>query len=258
MTADGSLFGIDLVTRLDAAVRSVNAQHPDAAFCMVTGDLAHWGEPAAYARICESLDRLSMPWHPLMGNHDDRGAFLAGLPAAKSDAAGYAQFTLDAEAGLFVALDTTEPGTHGGVLDAVRLGWLDARLAEAGRRDVFLFLHHAPMATGLAGLDAIMLGDADALARVLLKHRPPRHIFFGHMHRACHGSWCGIPFSTVKATAHQIHPDFTPGAGLTASSEMPAYAVVLIGADLVVVHDVSYLEEDAAFTYDRDRGKRAS
>ncbi|MDA0998827.1 MAG: metallophosphoesterase, partial [Proteobacteria bacterium] len=214
---------------------------------------AHWGEPEAYGRVRSALDGLVIPWHPLIGNHDNRAAFLAGLPAV-ADRDGYVQFVLDTDAGRFIALDSLVEGSHGGMLDEARLAWLDARLAETADREIFLLLHHAPIISGIAGLDAIRLGDADGLFNVLAKYRLPRHIFFGHMHRSCHGSWRGIPFSTVKATAHQVHPDFGRDAPLTASRELPAYAVVLIGPEQVVVHDVSYLEEDTAFDYDRDNG----
>ena len=68
------LFDLDLHARLAAAVTSINAHHPDAQFCMVTGDLTHWGEPDAYAEFREILDDLPFPWHPLLGNHDVRTA----------------------------------------------------------------------------------------------------------------------------------------------------------------------------------------
>ncbi len=256
MTTSGSLFSLDIDDRLRRAVASINRHHGDAALCMVTGDMTNWGEPGAYTRCREILDGLSMPWHPLMGNHDIRENYMAGFPDALRDRNGFAQYVLETDTEPFIALDTMHEGTHAGYLDAARLDWLDATLAKvAPAGGYFLFMHHAPMVTGLRELDAIRLQNADALEAMFERHAPPRHLFFGHMHRPCHGNWRGMSFSTLKSTCHQVYPDFTGETALTASKELPSYAVVLLGSDSVVVHDISYLEEDLAFSYDRDDGK---
>ena len=46
---------------------------------IVTGDLAHWGEDAAYENLASVLARLNAPTILLMGNHDKRDPF--GRPA---------------------------------------------------------------------------------------------------------------------------------------------------------------------------------
>lgn len=255
LTASGSLFEIDVDARLRAAVASIAKHHADAALCMITGDIAHWGEPEAYERARSALGGLPMPWYPLIGNHDVRDAFFAGLPDTPRDGAGRACYRLDVDAGRFLVLDTLTEGTHAGLIDAEQLAWLETEIA-ASKSDVFLFMHHPPMPSGIAGLDNILLNNPYDLAHVLDAYPGRvRHLFFGHMHRAFHGSWRGIPFSTVKATAHQVFPTLEKGRPLVSSREMPAYAVVLVSAESVAIHDVSYLEEDLAFDYDRNAGR---
>ena len=177
------------------------------------------------------------------------------MPNAIADDAGRACFRVDTGAGAFIALDTLTDGTHAGLLDERQLGWLDSELS-AVEGDAFLFMHHPPVKTGINGMDRIPLMNPDDLGAVLAKHPGKvRHLFFGHMHRAFHGSWRGIPFSTVKATAHQIAPIFNTDAPLTSSRELPAYAVVLISDDQIAIHDISYLEEETEFSYNRDSGR---
>ncbi|MCK5778479.1 MAG: phosphodiesterase [Rhodospirillales bacterium] len=257
MTASGELFDLDLEARLSDAVESINRRHSDAELVMVTGDIAHWGEPLAYERVNRILGGLAMPWYPLIGNHDVPEAYFAGLPNAPKDEAGRACFRLDTSAGAFIALDTLTEGTHAGSVDNRQLKWLDGELEKS--EDSFLFLHHGPSRTGIAGMDRIPLLNPDDLYAVIAAHPGNlRHIFFGHMHRAFHGSWRGIPFSTVKATAHQVAALIDGESPLTSSREMPAYAVVLIDDENVLVHDISYMEEAAEFTYDREAGRPAA
>lgn len=247
------LFDLDLHERLDAAVASINAAHADAAFCMVTGDLTHWGEPAAYAEVVESLNRLAMPWHPLLGNHDARDVARRAMAEAPWRDDGFLQYVVETPMGPFIVLDTLRDGRPSGWLCEARLGWLRTQL-EAARdagRQAFLFMHHAPMAVGINGLDRIRLRNSDDFAAAIGGFDNIRHLFFGHLHRACHGSWNGIPFSTVRAIAHQIALILDPDAPLVGSAENPAYAVVLISDDAVVIHDHSYLEEANTFPYER-------
>jgi len=94
------LYGLSPADRLDAAVAAINARHAPgsaapAAFVIVTGDLTHWGKPAAYAELRAVLSRLAMPVHPMLGNHDDRAAFRAVFPQVPVDAGGFIQRVVD-------------------------------------------------------------------------------------------------------------------------------------------------------------------
>jgi 3',5'-cyclic-AMP phosphodiesterase len=259
LTASGELFDLPVAARLEAAIDDIVRHHADAELCLVTGDITHWAETEAFATARRLLDRLPMPWHVLIGNHDARDLFAETFPETPRMPEGFFQYALDTSAGRFLCLDTVEEGQPGGVLCEARLRWLRRELAETpAAMPVYLFLHHAPMVTGIAGMDRIRLANAKDLANVLKGFRNVRHLFFGHLHRACHGSWHGIPFSTLKATAHQIAADLGPEAPLRASRELPAYAAVLLSADQVVVHDISYQEREREFAYDRNAGRPAA
>lgn len=248
------LYGLDPAARLRAAVESIALRHgPDgpapAAFAVATGDLTHEGEPEAYSLLREILAALPFPCHLLLGNHDDRAAFRAAFPRAPVDAGGFVQRAVDTPAGRFLLLDTKEPGTHAGRLGAARLGWLAERLAEdGGARPVFLFLHHPPAASGIAGMDRIPLLDAEALWGVLAPHRARvRHVFHGHLHRPFSGSWRGVPFSSLRGTSHQVALDLSERATVLGSHEPPAYALVWVTPDEVAVHVHDFLDTTGTF-----------
>ena len=137
-----TLYGLDLQGQLDACVASINELHGDAEFCLVTGDLTHYGEPGAYGLLKQSLARLSIPCHMIVGNHDEREAFLAAFPETPVDVNGYVQYVVESPAGRFVMLDTLIAGTHAGELgpapSAHRGWWREAE--QPGTRPCLLFL----------------------------------------------------------------------------------------------------------------------
>lgn len=242
------LYGSDPQRRLQAAVRSMAAEHADAAFCIVTGDLAHLGEPLAYAALQDALTSLPMPVHLMIGNHDDRAAFCRQFPAAPLDEAGFVQQALPFAQGLLLMLDTHEPGVSHGVYCPSRCHWLAGRLRDSGDAPVWIAMHHPPFDVGLPSMDAIGLRDAAAFAEVLAPHRPRvRHLFFGHVHRPISGSWRGVPFSTLRATNHQVALDLHRRDAISGCFEPPAYAVVLADAEQTLVHSHDFLDDSRRF-----------
>ena len=244
-----ALYGLDPRARLDAAVRSINELHADADLAVITGDLAHWGEPDAYASLRQCLAALRVPCVPILGNHDDRRSFLELFPDAPQDADGFVQGVSDGPAGRLLFLDTNQPGTHAGWYCEKRLAWLEVRLEESRPRPVFLFMHHPPFDVGLAVMDRIGLQQKGAFAEALSPHLSRiRHLFFGHVHRPISGSWRGLPFSTLRATNHQVWLDFAATGDIPGSAEPPAYAVVLVDDERVVVHTHDFLDASRRFS----------
>ncbi len=241
------LYGLDTAARLTAAVEHIQARHADAEACIITGDLAHRGHTEAYALLRELLKPLSIPVLPLIGNHDHRERFCAAFPEVLRDAAGFVQWVQDVSAGRLILLDTVmrgdEPGPRAaGYFGSERIQWLRDRLDEAGNLPVYLFMHHPPFGIGAPALDAINLepSDAQTFGEILQGRNNVRHLFFGHIHRTIFGSWRGLPFSTLPATAHQSLLDLKAAEDLF-THEPPAYGVVLLDTDQVTIHTENYL-----------------
>ena len=243
--------GGDPTPRLAAALADAAGRHgPGAAlpasFAVFTGDLVRDGEPAAYARLRDTLAGLPWPVHLLLGNHDDRGAFRQAFPDAPADEAGFVQQALPTPAGLCLMLDTHAPGRLEGELCDRRLGWLAARLAESAG-PVLLFLHHPPLPVGIPFMDGIALRDADALWEALAPHRGRvRHLFHGHLHRPIAGSWRGVPISSLRGTAFAVTLGQRPGEASVSRREAPCYALAhVLGGD-VAVHTVELPDAERA------------
>lgn len=234
---EGLLYGQDPAARLQAAVASINAEHGDADFVVLTGDMTHWGDAAAYARFSREIKELDIPLHLMVGNHDDTAAFVEAFPKTPRDENGFVQSGFDTPFGRFLLLDTKDPETHAGAYCPARQAWLDRELDQT-KGPVVLFMHHPPFKTGIVSMDRIMLQDAQAFYDVISPHKARiRHLFFGHVHRAIFGNWRGISYSCMRGLNHQVALELNGAADrIAANFEPPAYGVVTLSDDQVTVH----------------------
>lgn len=249
----GALYGTDPAWRLEACVADILSAHGDAAFCIVTGDLADRGGRPVYDLLGEILSPLPMPVHLMVGNHDSRAELRAAIPAAFDDGNGFVQGRIETSVGDFLMLDTIEPGRDHGVFCAQRADWLSQSLARSGTRPVYLCQHHPPFPVGIAGDDRLAILDRGPFEAAIAPHRHRiRHMFFGHIHRPISGSWQGLPFSTLFGTNHQTALELAPYLSIEkalaepddtvwGAPEPPHYGVVLIDAEMVVVHQRTFL-----------------
>ena len=234
VAAPALLYGTDPRARLARAVARINRHHGDAAFIWMTGDLVHDGDQAAYEALRAVLADCHVPVHFGLGNHDARAPFHRVFPDAPMGDPDYLQYVVETPEGVFIMLDSMEPGLSSGRLDATRLAWLEARLAEHAGRSVYIGIHHPPQDTGIGAMDQIRLTQgAAALGDMLEAHGRVRHIFHGHVHRPVSGTWRGIPVSTVPSTNHQVALRLSPAPSVLGAFDPPGYGVVMIeGATL--------------------------
>jgi len=179
-------------------LRELTESYPDADCCVITGDLTDRGVPAAYRWLRSQLKGLPFRTVPLIGNHDDRAAFLREFDGQGRYQDGFVQSEMNTTDAKLIFLDTFKPGSDAGTLCQVRLNWLKERLQQSNDQPVLLFMHHPPCRIGDAAKDVIMLDNADAFASVLKEVGNVRHIFFGHVHRNVFVNWIGIPTTCLE------------------------------------------------------------
>lgn len=248
IVGEGLLYGADPAARLEQAVASINAEHGDAAFVVLTGDITHWGDTDAYDQFAAKIGKLNMPVHLLVGNHDDTNAFATKFPHTPRDANGFVQAVIATDYGRFLLLDTKASKGHAGAYCALRRDWLRAELDNSDD-PVLLFMHHPPFKVGIAAMDQIMLQDAEAFYDVIAPYKTRiRHLFFGHVHRAIFGNWRGISYSCMRGLNHQVALDLNaPPDRIAGTFEPPAYGVVLLNQDQITVHLHDYADSSERF-----------
>jgi len=244
-----NIYGLDPYERLSAAIENINEDHSDADLCVITGDLAHSGEAKAYDALAKCIDKLNIPCHVIMGNHDHRERLQSSIDNIYRDHNGFIQSVLSTEEGSFFLLDTKQEGTHQGAYCENRLEWLSHQLTQNREKPAYLFMHHPPFDIGIHVMDQIGMKseDARAVKDLLEDFDNVKHIFFGHVHRPIHGSWNGISFSTLRGTNHQVRLDFSDRDIIPGSHEQPAYAVVFLQPEMIIVHNHDYLDSSPKF-----------
>ncbi len=225
---DDLLYGTSPKARLAPVIERVNAEHADADFILVTGDLAHWGEEAAYETLREALAPCRVPVHLMMGNHDSRAPFARVFPDAPVIEGGFHQAALESDGARLLCLDSLHdvPGDHAGRLCDTRLRWLDAEIARTpADQRIILAAHHPFFEIGMPNMDDITLRDSAALWEVL-RRRKPDLFLFGHVHRPISGVYRGVPFHTQHALNHQVALAFDRRPVLMFTAASPDLAVV--------------------------------
>jgi|tagenome__1003787_1003787.scaffolds.fasta_scaffold20962017_2 3',5'-cyclic-AMP phosphodiesterase len=202
---------------LAAAVAAVVALDPAPDAVLVSGDLADTGDPREYARVRELLAPLPMPYHVLPGNHDN-------VPELEK-VFGPAEYAVDAGDLRLVAIDSTIPGGPGD--GRVPVDRIASQLN--GGKPTIVAMHHAPLVTGVAPMDALGVPreDREALAQLLARHPEVKRIVTGHLHRTIVGAVGGVPIFTCPGVHLQLELDFT-GGEIDTNDDPPGYALHLL------------------------------
>lgn len=241
LTARGDTrFGASQHERLAAAIAQVNARHADAAFCVLTGDLADKGETHSYEDLRAELQNLRVPYRLIPGNHDRRAALTAVFPELGRTPGGFVQFSEDTDGARLIFLDSLDEGKITGVLDGDRLGWLDAQLAEALGKPVLVFMHHPPLKSGIKMLDPLGLADPAPFLSLLRRHDAQVHVFYGHVHRSIHGTVEGIPFTAQRGISIQFALELDEESH-AADMAPPTFGVILADRHQIVVHEEAFM-----------------
>ena len=224
---DERLFGIPTRELAEDVVAHVQQSGLRPDHVVVTGDHTHDELPETYAAVRELmapfLDRLWL----LPGNHDDRAVLRAAFDdRIGGDGGERISFSFRAGEWLCLGLDTHLPGAVSGRLGAGQVDWIRTQLAEHQPRAVVLFMHHPPVALGLAWLDRIGLEDAELLRDLILEEPRIRLVCCGHVHHESSHRIGAAEVVTVPSTGLQFSP---AGDDAQFVAAPPGYRLIELG-----------------------------
>lgn len=216
---------LDTGARFEQAVEAITARYGNADFCVLAGDLADLGQPEAYERLKAIIDRIPIPVHITLGNHDDRDSFVSVFGPNQLAETRKVDKAFDIKGYRIILLDSSEPGRVDGVLTAAQIDWLKARLAEAMDRPVTVILHHNANTLHIES-DDIRILEPDAFIDALKTHPDVRQVIAGHVHLTSTAVWRGIAFTTLSGGHYHCTVDqpHVPMRRLTGPGQM-AYVI---------------------------------
>ena len=237
---------VDTTAHLAAALAMIEASDLSPAAFLLTGDLTDTGDPAAYERLRAMVEPVAAVPVYVMGNHDERAAFRAGL----LDGAPHDRVVT--VGGLrIVVLDTSEPGRHDGHLSAEQLDWLAAELAEPADLGSVLVCHHPPLRSPVPTVDLLRLRDAEKLGAVLAGS-DVRLVVTGHAHHTGVGALAGVPVWVGPALAYGVAA--VPPSGRLRAGADSAFSRIDVFGDQIVATAVPV--SSAATVYDVSEPER--
>ena len=199
------------VRRLRAVLARLSAMDPRPDLLMVTGDIADRGDDRiSYRRYGEAIAGLPFPVFSMMGNHDSRPEFMETFPDHGA-AGGFVQYAIEDRPVRIIALDSLEPGRHGGNFCEERAEWLRARLDEAPDRPTMIAIHHPPIDTGIPWLTENPSASWIARLRGVIEGRDNVvAMIAGHVHRPLTTMWTGVVLAVCSSTSPQLAVDLWP------------------------------------------------
>ena len=90
---DRTIHGRSPKETLHQAIDHACLNHGDAALCIIPGDLTDSGLESEYRGLAAALERLSIPFRTLLGNHDNRSDFIRVFGTDSLDKNGFVQST---------------------------------------------------------------------------------------------------------------------------------------------------------------------
>jgi len=199
--ADGRLLGLDTSHSLREVIGLLRGRH-DPELVVATGDLAHDGTVAAYARLREHLGAFEKPVYCLPGNHDESRVLDSEL--------GQPPFhrcrSLLTGGWQMVFLDSSVPGSDNGHLSARELAGLDQVLAAAPDRPALVWLHHQPLPVGSLWLDTMAVDNGDEFFAVIDRHPQVRAVVWGHVHQVFEQRRDDVRLLSAPSTCIQFTP----------------------------------------------------
>lgn len=196
---------------------------------LVTGDIAHNGDPAEYAEAAEILN-APFPVLPCPGNHDVRAAYrtaLLGEPAADGPVNCNHQIGGTA----ILMCDSSVPAAGHGLLDPETLRWIAATLDElGGTQPVLISFHHTPVPVHHPLPDAEPLHHPDDLATLLAVHPEVVGVLVGHAHTGAASTFAGRPLLVAPAVVWTLRMPWE-GSEYADRSQPPGLAFHILDDD---------------------------
>lgn len=177
-SGDETVSGVNVLHSLQRVMATLAQQQHPLDLMVLTGDLTHHGEEAAYRLLLEQFKHVSVPYYWLPGNHDELAAMLRAGP---DEHLRTKQILLPHWQVLLV--DSHVEDEVGGLVSQSEMTWLATSLREHPTLYAAVFIHHHVLPVGSAWLDAQRVANAEQLLALFDNTPQLRLVCNGHVHQ---------------------------------------------------------------------------
>lgn len=243
---------VDTRANLARVLARIETMRPKPNLVVLTGDLVHEPTTEAYTTLRNMLAGLSIPLFLLPGNHDDRALLAKCLPEHSYLPQGNekAHFVIDRpDAPLIVGLDAVVPRCEHAYVGDDELAWLARTLNERPSRPTMLMMHHPPVPTGLAFMDAMQPALDPRFESLIARHPKIKLIVCGHVHRAIDAVFGGARVAVAGSTGFQYELALDPNTPPRFSLETPSIRLHHWSGETVKSFTVSLADDWPSFGF---------
>lgn len=228
---------------LKRCIEHLNALSPKPDIVIFSGDNVDFGDEEEYEQLKTILEKLTIPYHMLPGNHDCNSTLKKVFSHQQwSQNSQFLNFSLDGFPIQILGLDSSIPNTNYGELCDERLHWLEKELQSLGNKKALIFMHHPPIKVGIEHMDIQNLKKGAPLLGKLLKLYPNvLGIACGHVHRSTFTLWNNVVISTAPSPSHQVVLDFNQKASPAFILEPPAIHLHRYTKEYGLTTHISYI-----------------
>lgn len=176
---------------------AVDSKHPD--LVVLTGDLTHLGETAAYRRLLAHCQQFTCPIYALPGNHDD----LVVQQQILDDSPISLEKSFLKHNWHFISLNSVIPNHSEGLLSQSELNFLQTALTRYAQLPTVIMLHHHVQKVN-GNMDTMGLTNAKDFLRVIKPFKNVRVVLSGHVHQEFDQTIDHIRYLTSPSTCLQI------------------------------------------------------
>lgn len=193
--------GVDTSASLQQVLLAINDLERQPDLVLLTGDLVHHPEPAAYQRLLGLLKVLKGPIYAIPGNHDNPDLMRQELTVPV-----YHDKCIERNSWRILLLNSWLADEHAGHLPETELRWLENELNRDPEISTLIALHHPPVSIDSPWMDAMGLRNASDFLAITDQYSNIRGIIWGHIHQVFESERKGVKLLACPSTCIQFKP----------------------------------------------------
>lgn len=200
---DAELYGVNCHDTLRQVLKHAQEHVGPVALSLLTGDLVHDGSVVAYRRLLQLIESTGVQSYCLAGNHDDPEMMRTVLSSQYVSCPDY----IVHQDWLIICVTTFWPGHESGRLPDGEADRIERLIADFSDYHVLLAMHHPPLATTMAWMDAdVTLTNPAVVHHLVKEHAAIKAVVWGHAHQAFEAMIDGVLWAGCPSTMAQFKP----------------------------------------------------